>query len=226
MSARILVVEDDAALARGLVFNLEREGYEVVHAPDGTSARAVLARGGIALVLLDLSLPDGDGLDVLRDLRARDRALPVLCLTARGQETDVVMGLQCGADDYVRKPFALAELLARVAARLRLAASAPERRLILGPVVVDLGSRRVERPDGVEELTPIEAEILAYLAARRGQAVERAHLLKDLWGVDRTQTTRTLDNHVARLRRKVELDPARPRAIVTVHGTGYRLEGG
>jgi len=225
VSARILVVEDDAALARGLVFNLEREGYAVAHAPDGAAARAALARGGIALVLLDLSLPDGDGLDVLRDLRARERALPVICLTARGQETDVVMGLQCGADDYVRKPFALAELLARVAARLRVGSPGDGARLVLGPVVVDLDARRVERPDGQEELTPIEAEILAYLAARRGRTVDRARLLKDLWGVDHAGTTRTLDNHVARLRRKVELDPAQPKAIVTVHGTGYRLEG-
>ncbi len=228
MKARLLLVEDDAALARGLSYNLEREGYAVLQAADGAAARAALAAGGLDLVLLDLGLPDADGLELLRELRARDAALPVLCLTARGQETDVVMGLQSGADDYVTKPFGLAELLARVAARLRArrGPAGAGRRRVLGGVTVDLAARKVLRPDGEEELTTLEAELLAYLLQRRGQAVERAQLLRDLWGVQRPGSTRTLDNHVARLRRKLELDPSRPRVLVTVHGTGYRLEEG
>lgn len=224
--ANLLVVEDDAALARGLVFNLEREGYAVLHVADGAAARAAFARGGHDLVLLDLNLPDADGLELLEELRRSTRDLPVICLTARGQETDVVMGLESGADDYVTKPFGLAELLARVAVRLRAAGVGQESTLALGEVTVDLASRRAERPDGTEELTPIEVQLLTYLAERRGQAVERAALLRDLWGVRRPGATRTLDNHMARLRRKVELDPSQPKFVVTVHGTGYRLELG
>jgi len=224
--ARILLVEDDADLARGLEFNLRHEGYEVVLAGTVKDGRRAALRGEADLVVLDLMLPDGDGLDVLRALREGGRRTPVLCLTARGQETDKVMGLGCGADDYVTKPFGLAELFARIAALLRRAGPAASEVVVLDGASVDLAARRVRRGDREEDLTPVETDLLRYLLARRGQAVERERILRDLWGVASRHETRTLDNHVARLRKKIEADPAAPRVLVTVHGAGYRIEAG
>lgn len=224
MMGRILVVEDDADLARGLCFNLEAEGHQVEVASDGQSGLDRIRAGELDLVLLDLTLPDLDGLDILRAMREEGISTEVICLTARSQETDVVMGLGLGADDYVSKPFGVAELLARIQARLRRLGGHGHLELQLGPVRVDLQGRLAHHPDRIEELTPIEVEILRYLAGRPGAAVERRQLLRDLWGLERRHATRTLDNHVARLRRKVEVDPARPAHLVTVHGIGYRLE--
>jgi DNA-binding response OmpR family regulator len=227
MSARLLVVEDDGALARGLAFNLEADGHEVRQAGTCAAAREALASFDPQLVLLDLGLPDGDGLDLLRELRGAGDQRAVLCLTARGQETDQVMGLGLGADDYVTKPFALAVLRARIEVLLRRVGVGEQglARLVFGEVEVDLVGRRVLHPDREEELTPLEAEILGYLAERSGQVVERAAMLRDIWGVRSAGTTRTLDNHMARLRKKVEPDPANPRIVLTVTGTGYRLAG-
>jgi DNA-binding response OmpR family regulator len=230
MPRTILVVEDDPDLARGLAFNLEREGHQVELAGRGADGLQLIRAGGLDLILLDLTLPDLDGLEVLKTIRSEGIETPVICLTARDQETDVVMGLGLGADDYVTKPFSLAELLARVLARLRRAPEGGGQHLQLGPVTVDLRARCARHPDRDEELTPIETEILQYLAARPGQAVDRQQLLRDLWGLERRHSTRTLDNHVARLRRKIEVDPANPVTLLTVHGVGYRLvlpdEGG
>ena len=226
MRARILLVEDDEDLARGLEFNLRHEGYEVALAATLKEGRRLALRPGVDLVLLDLALPDGDGLEVLRALRDAGSRTPVICLTARGQETDKVMGLGSGADDYVTKPFGLAELFARIAAVLRRAGPAAAEVVRLGAAEVDLAARRVRRDGREEDLTPVESDLLRYLLARRGQAVERERILQDLWGVASRHETRTLDNHVARLRKKIEPDPAAPRVLVTVHGTGYRLEAG
>lgn len=226
MRARILLVEDDADLARGLAFNLRHEGYEVDVAGTVKEGRRLALRAETDLLVLDLALPDGDGLEILKSLRSAGSRVPVLCLTARGQETDVVMGLGTGADDYVKKPFGLAELFARVAALLRRAGPAAAEVLRLGGAEVDLAARRVRRGGKEEDLTPVETDLLRYLLARRGQAVEREQILRDLWGVDGRHETRTLDNHVARLRKKLEEDPARPAVLVTVHGSGYRLERG
>jgi DNA-binding response OmpR family regulator len=254
--SRLLLVEDDRDLARGLVFNLEREGHQVAVAHDGAAARRALreaggVKGTFDLVVLDLALPDSDGLELLKGWRGEGLDVPVLCLTARSQESDVVAGLKLGADDYVTKPFGLAQLFARIEAVLRRAkathAVAGDRSqrdattshaavddvagrdgtvapLVLGDVRVDLAAHRVHRPDSDEELTPIEADLLRYLLARRGRVLDRGQILKDLWGVERRHETRTLDNHVARLRKKIELDPARPRFLTTVHGIGYRFE--
>ena len=188
--------------------------------------KAFARKPGADLVILDLALPDGDGLEILRALRDAGSRVPVLCLTARGQETDKVMGLGSGADDYVTKPFGLAELFARIAALLRRAGPAASDALRLGSAEVDLAARRVRRAGREEDLTPVETDLLRYLLARRGQAVDRERILLDLWGVASRRDTRTLDNHVARLRKKLEDDPAQPRVLVTVHGTGYRLESG
>jgi DNA-binding response OmpR family regulator len=220
---KLLIVEDDADLARGLRFNFEKEGFEVSVAAAGDTGLAEIRRGGHRAVILDLTLPAMDGLDVLRRARAAGVTTPVVCLTARGQETDIVMALRLGADDYVTKPFGLAVLLARVDALLRRTAS-PTKTLRFGKVTVDLTARRVKRVDKVEELTPIETDLLLYLADRRGQAVDRADILRDLWGLGDGETTRSLDNHVARIRRKIEVDAAEPRFLVTVHGMGFRLD--
>jgi DNA-binding response OmpR family regulator len=228
---RVLLVEDDLDLARGLRFNLEHDGYAVTAVGEGKDALARAAEAD--LVILDLGLPDLDGTEVLRRLRAAHPLIPVICLTARATEADVVMGLGLGADDYIAKPFGLSELLARVAAVLRRARP-PETRggggasahdtLALPPVTVDFQARTAVWEDRTEELTPIEVDILRHFARHRGRALERAAILKDLWGLDRHVPTRTLDNHIARLRRKIEADPAVPRWLVTVHGIGYRLE--
>jgi DNA-binding response OmpR family regulator len=232
--ATILIVEDEPDLARGLRFNLEHDGHAVTIATCARDATRRLAprepseRPPFDLVILDLNLPDGDGLDVLRALRAGASKLPVLCLTARTRETDVVMGLTSGADDYLRKPFSLAEFLARVAALLRRAALEPtthlDESIPLGAARYDRRGKRIVHRDRIEELTPIESGLLDYLLRRRGEALERRAILEDLWGVDAYTPTRTLDNHVARLRRKIERDPQQPRLLVTVHGIGYRLE--
>lgn len=234
MRPRVLLVEDDRDLARGLVFNLEQERHSVTCVATASSARKVLGSGPtIDLVLLDLALPDGDGLDLIREWRSAGLATPIICLTARGQESDVVAGLRLGADDYVAKPFGVAQLLARMAAVLRRARSGdgvPVGELVdLAGVTVDLAAHRVTRsgrggagtPEG---LTRIEADLLRYLLERRGRVLDRAQILGDLWGIGDRHATRTLDNHVARLRRKIELDPAKPRFLVTVHGIGYRFE--
>ena len=249
MKARLLIVEDDKDLARGLSFNLEREGYEVRVAVDAAAARRAVGEASGAdrldLIVLDLSLPDGDGLELLREWRRASsapshpetRAVPVICLTARSQETDIVTGLKLGADDYVTKPFGLAQLFARIEAVLRRAKPADGNRgereevVAIGNVRVDLASHRVTRSveggvSGDDELTPIEAELLRYFLARPRRVLERTQMLKDLWGVDGRHTTRTLDNHVARLRKKIEADPAAPRFLVTVHGLGYRFDFG
>lgn len=231
MRGKILLVEDDPDLARGVRFNLEREEYTVTVAGDGAAARAAFRDGSFHAVLLDLNLPDADGLDLLKELRAAGRVVPVICLTARGQETDVVMGLELGADDYVRKPFGVAELLARLDAVLRRAGGAATTVLTLNGVKIDLDARTARHPDGAdeergreEELTPIETDIFRFLWERRGRAVDRRDLLKELWGLERTHATRTLDNHVARLRKKIERDASDPKVLLTVHGVGYRLE--
>ena len=225
--ARLLLVEDDHDLARGVCFNLEQEGHAVTTAKDARTAHELLGSEAFDLVLLDLNLPDGDGLEILTALRTSGGQLPVICLTARGQETDVVMGLSLGADDYVKKPVGVAELLARVDAVLRRSVVSDTNCLRLFGVEVDLDARRVihaDRPDRVEELTPIELDLLKFLNEHRGQAVDRHRLLRELWGLGPRHSTRTLDNHVARLRRKLEPDPNRPRLLITVHGIGYRLE--
>jgi two-component system alkaline phosphatase synthesis response regulator PhoP len=225
MTARILIVEDDADLVRALSVNLVHEGYEIESAGDGAAGFEAARSGRFDLVLLDLMLPEKDGFEVLTDLRQEGVETPVICLTARGQESDVVAGFRLGADDYVVKPFSVAVLTGRIGAVLRRAkAGAGRESLQFGDVRVDVAARRVTRPDGEEEvLTPIETDLLLYLVDRRGAAVAREEILKDLWGLDRFATTRTLDNHVARLRKKIEPDPESPAHLKTVHGVGYRM---
>ncbi len=224
--ARILLVEDDRDLAAGLVDAFELEGYRVSHATDGGAGLLEALRGGHDLVVLDVMLPGLSGFDVLRELRSRGCDVPVLMLTARGEEVDKVRGLKLGADDYVTKPFGVMELMARVQARLRRSgAAAGVGRLQVQDVVVDFRSRQARRRGRPLALTTREFEILELLAARRGEAVSRADLVARIWGTadDVEVSTRTVDQHVASLRRKLGDDAAEPRSIETVYGFGYRL---
>src|SRR5437870_103134 len=224
---RILVVEDNADLAFGLRNNLEIEGYEVVVVEDGTQGLARARDAGPDLIILDLMLPGLDGYRVLRVLRDEGRRMPILILTARGEESDKVRGLRLGADDYVTKPFGVLELLARVEALLRRTAppaegaGEPEQ---FGAVEVIPASRSVLRSGRPVALTPKEFDLLVALLRRGGAVASRMELLTEVWGYSAAVLSRTVDTHVAELRRKLETDPAVPRHILTVRKAGYRLE--
>jgi len=224
----VLVIEDNQDLAYGLRNNLEIEGHQVEVAGDGAAGLARVRQSEPDLVILDLMLPGLDGFRVLRALRDEGRHLPVLILTARGDESDKVRGLRLGADDYVTKPFGVLELLARVEALLRRAgAAAPagapavER---FGDIEVFTASRAVRRRGEPVTLTPKEYDLLLTLLDRRGAVASRAELLTEVWGYSGAVMSRTVDTHIAELRRKLEADLAAPRHILTVRKSGYRLE--
>ena len=220
----ILLVEDDANLRYGLRFNLAREGHTVLEASSAEDALETLQRETVDLAILDVMLPGASGLELLEQIRAENRAFPVLMLTARGDESDAVAALRIGADDYVRKPFGVAELVARIDGLLRRSAKvAPTRTKVdLGPWTIDLDARIARWGDEEVQLTSTEAQLLTVLL-EQDEAVPRERLLARVWGVGSRTPTRTLDNHVARLRRKLEEAPGSPRLLVTVHGLGYRL---
>ena len=221
---RILVVEDDPAILRGVADNLASESHEVLTAADGERACSIVREQAPDLVILDLMLPRMSGYDVCRTLRSEGISTPILILTARGEESDRVLGLDLGADDYLTKPFSLRELLARVRALLRRAHPSPPSIDVLrfDDFVIDFkryDARRANRP---VEMTRKEFGVLRYLAARAGEVATREELLDEVWGYDATPTTRTVDNHIASLRAKLEADPSRPRHLQTVHGVGYK----
>ena len=221
---RILIVDDEPAIVRGLEDNLRFEGYETLAASSGEQGLARALGEAPDLVLLDVTMPGRSGWDVCRELRQRGLDVPIIMLTARGEETDRVRGLELGADDYVTKPFSLRELLARVRAVLRR--PGPRRKfeeLAFGDVRVHRRGRRVTRAGREVQLTRKEYDLLVYLAGHQGDVVTRERLLDEVWGYERFPTTRTVDTHVLRLRRKLEADPDRPRFIHTVHGQGYRF---
>jgi DNA-binding response OmpR family regulator len=234
----ILLVEDDAALRDTLAYNLRLEGYETLTAADGVTGLE-LARGRpVALVILDVMLPRLDGLEVLRQLRGRSETarVPVLMLTARVEESDIVAGLELGADDYVTKPFSWNEVRARVRALLRrgaqqapggAGAEAEEQGgpLIAGDLVIDGARREVRKGERIIELPARLFELLTFLARHRGIVLTRGRLLEHVWGYDYAGDTRTVDVHVRWLREKVEDDPANPQLIQTVRGVGYRFKG-
>ena len=228
---RILVVEDNADLAYGLRNNLEIEGYEVEVAGDGEVGLQRAQQGGDGapdLIVLDLMLPKLDGFRVLHELRRGGVEAPVLVLTARGEETDVVRGLRLGADDYVTKPFGILELLARVDALLRRAGPGPPdqapRFLEFADLEVDLAARTVTRRGRAAPLTPKEFDLLVALLRRDGAVASRVELIQEVWGYPASVVTRTVDTHIAELRRKLEDDPSEPKHILTVPRVGYRLQ--
>jgi DNA-binding response OmpR family regulator len=223
VSQRILVVEDDARIADVIVKNLEAAGYECRLSPDGGSALADLAQLRPALVMLDLGLPGIDGLEVTRRIR-RDSDVPILMVTARSGESDKLLGLEIGADDYITKPFSVAELVARVRALLRRSSGAlTERVLELGDLRVDPGRRTVERAGESIALTTLEFDLLYFLVSRPGRVFSREALMEHVWGSDRVVDDRSIDSLVSRLRRKLEPDLAKPRYLQTVWGAGYRF---
>lgn len=231
MTQRILLVEDDRSLRETLADALELEGYTVTTAGDGTTGTELAFSRHFDLIVLDLMLPGRGGLEILRDLRAQEIAVPVLLLTVRSDENDKVIGFELGADDYVTKPFSLRELVARVKALLRRAGAsslpdrgcAPPAPFRVGGALVDLGSFRLWRGGEEHTLSPREAGILRLLHAEEGRAVSRSRFLDELWGEDAAVTNRTIDTHVLHLRQKLEEDASSPQYILTVHGVGYRL---
>jgi DNA-binding response OmpR family regulator len=224
--ANILVVEDDPTIAIGLVAALEHERYEVRHVERGEDGLAAVRERTPDLIISDIMLPGIDGLEMMRVIKGEFSGIPVIMLTAKADEIDRVMGLEMGADDYVTKPFSVREVIARVKARLRERSAEPRTpdQFNFGNVHVDL-RRRVLSRDGVEShLTTHEAGTLAYLITHRGRDVSRDELLREVWGYTAALTTRTVDNQILKLRKKIEEIPSQPRHILTVHGTGYRFE--
>ena len=224
---RILVVEDDPSVRLSLRLAGQKEGFEVAEAGSGPEALAELARARPDLVLLDLMLPGQSGFDVCRALHQREPTLPVIILTARGDEVDKVVGLELGADDYITKPFSPRELIARIRAVLRRAARAADApaadELSLGGLRIDFGAREVAVDGRPVALTRTEFELLASLAAQAGRVVGRDQLVTQVWGYEAEGGTRLLDSHIAHLRAKIEPDSSRPRYIHTVRDVGYRL---
>ncbi|MDI9389105.1 MAG: response regulator transcription factor [Synergistota bacterium] len=230
MKERILIAEDDAAIRTGVSDLLESEGYHVASAADGVAALEMYRDFDPDLVILDVMMPGMNGYDVCREIRTGDRVTPVIMLTAKGREVDKVVGLELGADDYMVKPFGMDELLARVRSALRRGALSRANRgrdaghLSFGDVRVDFDRMTGCKGDAEFPLTPKEAALLRCLADNEGRVLSRADLLDEVWGIDCDVTTRTVDQHVVRLRQKIEDDPSRPRFLCTVHGAGYRFD--
>jgi two-component system, OmpR family, alkaline phosphatase synthesis response regulator PhoP len=220
----IVLVEDDASIAMGLELNLRAEGYQVVLAHDGEVGLAYAREPGVDLLILDIMLPKLNGFEVVRQLRGERRTMPIILLSARGAETDKVMGLDLGAEDYITKPFGLAELLARVKAVLRRDAIArPEEVFRSGELLIDRARREVKRGGAPVELTATELDVLLCLVEANGRVLSREQIQSKVWGVGHHGTPRTIDNFILQLRNKLEEDAAAPRRIVTVRGVGYRF---
>jgi DNA-binding response OmpR family regulator len=222
---RIIVIEDDRAILRGLKDNLEYESYEVLTATDGEQGYRLIREQSPDLIVLDIRIPKMDGYELCRKVRSEGIAVPILMLTARGEEMDRVHGLDIGADDYVTKPFSVPELLARIRAILRRAqppTDLPEN-LSFDNVFVDFMRFNASKGKQVLKLSRKEFGVLRLLAARIGQVVTRNEMLEEVWGHECYPTTRTVDNHIASLRSKLEDDPSKPRYLITVHGVGYKL---
>ena len=217
----MLVVDDDPALAEMLGIVLQTEGFEPSFVADGDRALAAFRSTKPDLVLLDLMLPGTDGIDICRQIRA-ESGTPIVMLTARGDTVDVVLGLECGADDYIIKPFKPKELVARMRARLRRNDAAESEVLHIGDVTIDVAGHVVSRDGQPVPLTPLEFDLLAALARKPGHVFTREQLLEQVWGYRHAADTRLVNVHVQRLRAKVERDPERPELVVTVRGVGYK----
>jgi DNA-binding response OmpR family regulator len=227
--AKTLVVEDDRNLLDTLRYNLRKEGHDVVTAVDGAEALAVARRDKPDLIILDIMLPKLSGFEVCRILR-KEMTTPILMLTAKDEEIDKVVGLEIGADDYMTKPFSMRELLARVGAMLRRSEMAvgpavAAEVLIIGDLEIDVARHRASLGGTTLELTPKEFDLLTFLAKNKGFVFSREQLLEKVWGYDFAGDTRTVDVHIRWLRRKIEREPTEPERLVTVRGTGYKLEG-
>lgn len=228
---RVLVVEDDSSIALGLRINLESEGYEVHFAEDGERGLELARTIEPDLIILDVMLPKRNGLEVLHDLRSEGRTVPIIILSAKAAEMDKVAGLELGAEDYVGKPFSLAELLARVRGALRRGAVAAvpretvsRTRITFGDVEVDVAARTIKRAGELLETTATEFDVLLCLVSERGRALSRDDIFRRVWGPNHHGTPRTVDNFIQQLRAKLEVDPQDPVFIQTVRGVGYRFD--
>jgi DNA-binding response OmpR family regulator len=221
---RVLVVEDDLSILTGVSMNLRFEGYEVLQAQDGARGLEMAVTDAPDLIVLDVMMPKLNGYEVLKELRSRGVRTPVLVLSAKGMERDKVLGLDLGADDYVVKPFGVAELMARVKAVLRRRWGDDGQLIRFGEVAVNLAGRTVSRGDRPVDLTAQEFKLLAHLVSNPGRTFSREELLSGAWGIDYEGTPRTVDTFVRQLRQKLEPDPEEPRYILTARGLGYRFE--
>ena len=231
MKKHVLVVEDDAHIRLGLCDALRAEGYDVTDCCAGSEALPLFKQRKPDLIVLDIMLPGKSGYDLCREIRGTKSRVPILMLSAKGQEIDKVVGLELGADDYVTKPFSLRELLARIQALFRrseLAAAPPSDEMpdeiAFGKVHVDTKALRGTCAKQKFELTPRELKVLAMLHRERGNAVSRDQILNEVWGIEYYGTTRTLDQLIVKLRQKIEEEPGKPKHLLTVHGHGYRLD--
>lgn len=228
MKSKILIVEDEPAMVAGLRDNFEYEGYDVISAGDGVSGLERALNDSPDLIVLDVMMPRMSGLDVCKQLKAKRPSVPIIMLTARGQEIDKVVGLELGADDYVTKPFSIRELMARVKAVLRRAstpASAATEIYRFSDVEVNIRSNEVRRNGELVDLSSKEFALLAYFLAHPVEVLSRDRLLDAVWGYENYPSTRTVDTHIVHLRQKLEPNPEEPRFILTVHGTGYKFVG-
>ncbi len=221
----ILVVEDDPSIARGIQLALESEHFKVHVAATGEKGYALAQRTSVDLITLDLVLPDRNGEEICRDLRKNGVTVPILMLTSKGEEMDKVMGLEIGADDYMTKPFSTRELVARVKALLRRVRDLPKdiAEYAIGDIHLDFRKQEAVKGKTEVKLSVREFEVLKYLAQHEGEVVTRDMLLDDVWGYEHFPTTRTVDNYILSLRKKIEDDPANPEHLVTVHTAGYKL---
>jgi two-component system alkaline phosphatase synthesis response regulator PhoP len=221
---RLLLVEDEPGLVRTLTDRLTAEGYVVETVGNAETALQSIIRGSFDAILLDVMLPGGSGFDVCRTVRQQGIQTPILILTARGELVDRVVGLKLGADDYLVKPFDMAELLARIEALLRRRSRPPSRAVLrCGDIVIDLRRAEVSKSGRSVELSVLEFRLLRYLAERPGEAISREELLNQVWGYDAMPSSRTVDVHVAWLRQKLEDNPRHPQYLLTVHGVGYKF---
>ena len=229
-TAKILIVEDDHNLLDTIKYNLRKEGYEVITAADGAKALTTARTEKPDLIILDVMLPEVSGLEVCRILR-KETTTPILMLTARVEETDKVVGLETGADDYMTKPFSLRELIARVRAMLRRTRMAETKTevkadtMTIGDIKIDIARHQVAKGGTNLELTPKEFDLLAFLAGNKGFVFNRDQLLEKVWGYEFAGDTRTVDVHIRWLRQKLEDNPEKPTHVITVRGTGYKVEG-
>ena len=224
---RILIVEDEPAMVAGLRDNFEYEGYEVISAADGVEGLEAALNGNPDLVVLDVMMPRLSGLDVCKQLKVKRPALPIIMLTARGQEIDKVVGLELGADDYVTKPFSIRELMARVKGVLRRVSpqGQPLEKYRFSDIEVNVRGNEVKRNGRPVELSAKEFALLAYFVAHPAETLSRDRLLDAVWGYENYPNTRTVDAHIVHLRQKLEPNPEEPRFILTVHGSGYKFVG-
>ena len=226
MKEKILIIEDQEDLVKGLILNLEDEGYEVDYALDGKEGLGKALKEKPDLILLDIMLPGMNGLEICKELRQNKMDIPIVMLTAKGDEIDKVIGLEIGADDYISKPFSIRELLARVKAHLRRENRGGEsvaEVVQLETLKIDFGQFKIIRKGKEISLTSLEVDVLRYLIGHDGKVVSRDDLLDKIWGYEKYPTTRTIDNHILKLRKKIETDPNHPRHILTVYGGGYRF---